>query len=345
MGLDPEDTAIEQLTAEQYQQLIEETSDVITIVDSAGIIQYQSPGSKAVKGWPREELLGERIQDYIHPDDRERVLAEFGALTGEVGRIDDEIEFRFRSKTGEWIWLAVTGAAPGSESTIDGYIVTSRDVTDRKNTEDERQRQIERLEKFTGVVSHDLRNPLNVARGYLEMAQETNNTAYLDEIGDSLDQMERLIDELLELAKAGKTVTELEPVTLATAIEDAWAGTDTTGVSVTSDVDQTINADPDRLQRLLKNLFRNAVEHGGTTVTVGDIDGGFYVEDDGPGIPEDKRTAVFEAGYSTAEEGTGFGLNIVEEIVNAHGWSITVTEGTTGGARFEIQAIDRASPS
>ena len=102
-------------------------------------------------------------------------------------------------------------------------------------------------------------------------------------------------------------------------------------------------ADERRLQRLFENLYRNAVEHGGedVTVTVGDIDGeGFFVADDGPGIPPDERDRVFQSGYSGDEDGTGFGLAIVERIVEAHGWAIHVTESDTGGARFEITGLE-----
>jgi signal transduction histidine kinase len=93
---------------------------------------------------------------------------------------------------------------------------------------------------------------------------------------------------------------------------------------------------------LLENLFSNAVEHddGDVTVTIGDTADGFYVADDGPGIPEERREDVFEAGYSTAEDGTGFGLRIVGQIARAHGWSVRATGSAAGGARFEIGGIE-----
>ncbi|MFD1643993.1 sensor histidine kinase [Halohasta litorea] len=107
----------------------------------------------------------------------------------------------------------------------------------------------------------------------------------------------------------------------------------------------TIEADDDRLGQLLENLFRNAIEHGGdeVTVTVGTMDDGFYVEDDGSGIPEDKRDSVFTAGYSTSEDGTGFGLSIVNQIAEAHGWDVGLTESKAGGARFDITGGETTS--
>jgi nitrogen-specific signal transduction histidine kinase len=87
----------------------------------------------------------------------------------------------------------------------------------------------------------------------------------------------------------------------------------------------------------------DAMEHGstihGATVAVGDLPDGFYVEDDGPGIPEAERDAVFDAGYTTSEDGTSFGLSIVERVAEAHGWEVRVGESEAGGARFEITGV------
>jgi signal transduction histidine kinase len=110
-------------------------------------------------------------------------------------------------------------------------------------------------------------------------------------------------------------------------------------------VDQTILADHGRLRQLLENLFRNAVDHGGedVAITVGELEQGFYVADDGPGISPDNRDNVFESGYSTSEDGNGLGLQIVKQIVDGHDWDITVTESKEGGARFEITSVETTS--
>jgi signal transduction histidine kinase len=105
-----------------------------------------------------------------------------------------------------------------------------------------------------------------------------------------------------------------------------------------------ITADKNRLQQLFENLFRNAVEHAGPDVAirVGALDDGLYVEDDGSGIPEDEHERVLDPGYSTAEESTGYGLAIVNRIVDAHGWSLSIMDGADGGARFEIRGVEEA---
>jgi signal transduction histidine kinase len=235
------------------------------------------------------------------------------------------------------------------EGTVALYI----DITERE----EAKREKERLEEFLNIVSHDLRNPLNVAEGHLELAQEDFDSADLDAVEQAHERMKALIEDLLQLARSGNQVDEVKPVELDDLSKLCWENVATADASITVDLDQTILADQSRLRQLLENLFRNAVEHGSTSsqtntddtvehgsgdvnITVGTLEDGFYVADNGPGIPEQDREDVFESGYSTKEEGTGFGLAIVEQIVDAHDWRIAIEESDEGGARFEITNVE-----
>ncbi|MFU8869855.1 PAS domain S-box protein [Natronococcus sp.] len=206
------------------------------------------------------------------------------------------------------------------------------------------ERQNERLEEFASIVSHDLRNPLNVAAGRLDLARETCDDDNLEDVARAHGRMEALIDDLLALAREGRSVLETEPVDVAAAVADCWCHVETAEADLEVETERSIVADPSRFQRLLENLVRNAVEHAGpdVTVRVGDLDDGIYVEDDGPGIPAANREAVFETGYSEFQDGTGFGLGIVERICEAHGWEVAVTDGDDGGARFELSGIEFA---
>lgn len=213
--------------------------------------------------------------------------------------------------------------------------------------EQELTRQNARLEEFANTVSHDLRNPLTLAEGRLELAQEECKSEHHDVIAIALDRIERIIEDMLWLAREGEDIGSTEPVSLQKAVEDTWMiatdDTDNIEIVVSGDEDLgTIDADYDRLCQFLENLFRNAVEHGGedVTVIVGRLDNGFYVADTGPGIPPDQREDVFETGYSTSQDGTGFGLSIVEKIAEAHNWNICVAESSQGGARFEIIDVE-----
>ena len=221
-------------------------------------------------------------------------------------------------------------------------VVVLNDVTELKNRGEKLERQRDRLEEFASVVSHDLRNPLNVAEGRLQLAKDEYESEHLEKVAQSHDRMQALVDDLLSLARQGDSVETTERVGLSDVTVESWKNVETKRATISIECNRTIVADRDRLQQLLENLFRDAVEHGGeaVTVTVGDLDDGFYVADDGPGIPEAEREKVFESGYSTIEQNTGLGLSIVREIVEAHEWEIEVTESETAGACFEIRGVE-----
>ena len=223
---------------------------------------------------------------------------------------------------------------------------------------DERRlrQQNERLEQFASVVSHDLRNPLNIAQIYLDLARESDSAEDFEQVEHAHDRMERLIEKLLALTQGDWTPSEVGDHDLSAVGEDAWRSVDTAGATYRFEDDVIVRADPEALQRLLENLFRNAVEHGSTshqptadnavehggsdvTVRVGSLDDGegFYVEDDGPGIPESERDRAFEYGYSTDDGGTGLGLGIVARIAEAHDWCVLIADAESGGARFEVR--------
>lgn len=204
-------------------------------------------------------------------------------------------------------------------------------------------RERDRLEEFASLVSHDLRNPLGVATGRLELAREECESDHLEPAANALTRMEQLIEDLLALARQGEAVSSRDAIHLPSLVEECWATVETGDATLTVTTDRTVLADESRLRQMFENLFRNAIEHGGedVSITVGDLDdgSGFFVADDGEGIPEADRETVFQAGYSSTTEGTGFGLKIVQDIVKAHGWEIQVTDSTEGGARFEITKV------
>ena len=206
------------------------------------------------------------------------------------------------------------------------------------------ERQNDRLEEFAGVVSHDLRNPLEVARGRTELARDECDSDHLAAVERAHDRMAALIDDLLTLAREGGPVTDAEPVDLGRVVGSCWRTVDTADATLCAEAEEMIVANEGRLKQLLENLIRNSVEHAGEdmTVTVGTLSDGFYVADDGPGIEPGRREEVFDAGYSTSRSGTGFGLRIVEQVADAHGWSVRAVESETGGARFEITGVDPA---
>lgn len=194
------------------------------------------------------------------------------------------------------------------------------------------------------MLSHDLRNPLNVAKGRLELARENGDLSHLETVDRALDRMEDIIEDVLTVTWGTQ---DLDPENLTFCnigemAETCWEQVDTARATLRVEDEVGVHADERRLQRLLENLFRNAVEHGGKEVTVwiGSLSNGFFVEDDGPGMPPETRDKAFTSGVSSNEEGTGLGLSIVRAIAEAHGWSLSVVDGREGGARFEFMGAN-----
>jgi len=215
---------------------------------------------------------------------------------------------------------------------------------ERQRANSRLQEKIEQLEQFASFVSHDLRNPLNVAQGRLSLAAEECTSEHIDHVMRAHERMETLIDDLLELALDGEQAGDTELIDPSVFSETWWENIDTKNATLHVEIEREIRADPGRLQQLFENLVRNAIEHGGESVavTMGELEDGFYVEDDGVGIPADERDELWKAGYSTSDQGTGFGLTIVKQVIDAHGWDIQITEESEGGARFEITGVEFA---
>jgi signal transduction histidine kinase len=210
---------------------------------------------------------------------------------------------------------------------------------DRVAVEKELRRERDRLDEFAGLVSHDLRNPLTVALGRLSLVRDRLDEPQVDTAYQALERMETLIEDLLTLARQDKTIDNPGPVALAAVAADArqTAAVDGATIEIADDL-PTVEGDRSRLQQLFENCFRNAIDHNDppVTVTVGSFSDGFFIADDGAGIPPDERTAVLESGYSSTAGGSGFGLAIVARIAEAHGWDVQITESEQGGARFEF---------
>ena len=461
------------MTGTLHRKLLEELSDMATIIASDGTITYVSPAVEQTLGYEPEDLEGEVGFEYQHPEDREHVADAIETLQTNPDE-PQIIETRFRRADGSWCWIESTLQNRLDDPEIDGILVNSRDISERKRQEQryqklaeeyktlletvddsiffltvessdqeyefrferlnrayeeqtgittdevrektprevfgddigadlhanyrrcvraresisyeeelpvetgarfwqtiltpvmtngdvtqiigitrnitervKRERQLqnqkEQLDEFASVVSHDLRNPLNVAQGRTELLNNDCESEHLAPLVDSLDRMDEIITDTLTLARQGQAVSDPEPIELVNLVGSCWKNVQTGEATIEIEDEVTIRADRSRLQHVFENLFRNALEHGGANVTVrvGRIgDHGIYVEDTGSGIPEEDRETVFEPGHTSIPGGTGFGLTIVKRIAEAHGWQVAVVSGTEGGARFEFTDID-----
>ncbi|SEO21355.1 Signal transduction histidine kinase [Halorientalis persicus] len=255
-----------------------------------------------------------------------------------------------------WGWFAASVGGVGGLGVgyFEAHGIHKAVVAERNRVKrEEAERHNERLEEFAGIVSHDLRNPLNVASGRAEIIKtrlasgDTPDVSDVEEILNAHERMEAIIEQTLTLARDGRVISDTESVSLASCVQECWQTVDTGNASLQVEGSATIEADGDRIRHLFENLFRNSVEHGGQDVTirVGTHDAGFYVADDGPGIPPEKREQVLDAGYSTADGGSGLGLAIADRIAEAHGWQLTLAESETGGLKVAFHDVVQHQPS
>lgn len=234
----------------------------------------------------------------------------------------------------------VSALLPSDEAKLVVLPDDSSDTAHGQDT-DESAPEIEHLQSFVADFAHDLRGPLAVVGGYIELARETGEMSHLHNATEALTRATRLLDHLKQLSEEGRDIADPKPVDLRVVAAAAWRAIETDDATLDIAGTQTIMADKVRLQQLFENLFRNAVEHGGddVTVEVGTLTGreGIYVADDGVGIDAECRDTVFEYGVSSTENGTGLGLAIVADVAEAHDWTVSVHEREDGGARFDFE--------
>jgi signal transduction histidine kinase len=332
-------------------RVVETIGDPVFVLDSdERVVDINQAGRHHFGLEDDQNVIGEQASD---------VFADHSVLFEryrDVYSAEDEVQLMIDSEPKEYE-IEISSVYSAGDRPV-GRLFLLHDITDQKHRQRELERQNEQLEQFASVVSHDLRNPLNVANGYVQIARDKyEDDEVIDEIAQSHDRMETIIEDVLALAREGEEIDEFEPVDLPGAAREAWENVDTKDATFECTVEETIAADSTRLSRIFENLFRNALDHGpdDATLSVGSIEMesddtlatgveyGVYVADDGPGIPDDQQDEVLEAGHTTAEDGTGLGLSIVQSIVEAHGWEIAVAESESGGARFDITGVQTMS--
>ena len=339
--------------------VIDNINEGYIVLDTANTVVDINP--------PAARLVGATVQDSIGRQFNELLPGQQGLLEPmpETENVRREVEIPVQGEPR--MFNTEVSAVRDSRGQHTGRVILFRDVTEqeqrkrqlRRKTEalesktSELQAQNQRLEEFASIVSHDLRNPLTVISGRTELARADPQPKHFDAIETNVKRMSTIVDDVLTMVRQEQGEVDLESVGLNEVARRAWDTVETGSATLDIRAERSISCDESRLQQLFENLFRNSIDHGlpdqlsgstagGLTVTVGECEGGFYVADDGPGIPPAEREKVLKKGFTTAESGTGLGLAIVGIIADAHGWSIAVTESAGGGARFEITGVASA---
>lgn len=324
-------TDLEYITPIARKKVLETIPSAVLVIDKQKNIIDINKRFKEIFEFKKGEIIGSKLEDIL--SEKQNITDISDKITnGKVSIL--EINNR--------IFKVESTELKDKKNNLVGYVSLFYDITDQKKREEKLEKQNKKLDEFAGILSHDLRNPLNVAQLNLELAKKENPSKNHKQIKENLDRMENMINNLLSLTRQGKTVSDKQKVSIKKIIDSSWNNLETkqTKLEIKTDLGE-INADPNMLKRLFSNLLSNAIEHTepNSKITIGKLKNnkGFYIEDDGPGIKKEKREKIFQKGYSETTKGTGLGLQIVKNIVNAHGWTINITEGKKGGARFEIK--------
>ena len=326
-------------TRKRFAKLVKYATDVIGVVSPSGKWSYLSPSVERVLGYEAEELIGEVGFDYVHPDDVEEAMMEF-SRTLEDSEIVGQSEFRYKHPERGWVWTSNRARNMIDDPHIQGLIVYTREITERKQKEQALEREKTKLEGFTNTLSHDIRSPLAVARENLKLIEEEfdGETEPVGNVEAALGRIESIVNRTLVSADGVDIREEFEPVSLSKTVEQSWEMVETEAAALELGADVQFNAHRDSLQQLLENFISNAIRHGDESLTVrigATGDDGFYIEDDGYSIAEEERNDGSKRDYSTGSED----LAIAKEICDAHGWELRITESDDGGARFEITDV------
>jgi PAS domain S-box-containing protein len=356
--------------AEELYRVLVETLPLATYIDrddretgtSWISAQIEAITSYSAAEWTANpDLLGE----VLHPDDKERVLAEMKRVKESGGSRDDEYRMVRRDGTVVWIHDIAVTVIEGSRRYARGFVV---DVTARREAELELERQNDQLrqldrlkDEFVALVSHELRTPLTSIRGYLELITEDTNlteeqTRFIETIDRNAQRLQRVVGDRLVVAQveAGKLSLEVADVNPNTLVEEAVqaAGPSAAAKSIelTTHLGELpeIRGDRARLAQVLDNLISNAIKFtpsfGRVMVTTRVLPGEVevVVSDSGMGIPADELHLLFqrffraERATAGAIPGTGLGLAIAKAIVTGHGGRIRVESEDGAGTTFRV---------
>ena len=329
-----------------HEQVLDELDECIFILDDADRLVDVNASGKAFLATHTSSdwVLGNRAVE-IFP---QRVLDEINTREETVSHREVNLEV---DGSDRWYLLRIY---PFLKERYTGTIVLLSDMSAIKRRQRALERKNESLEQVGHIMAHDVRNPLSVANGYLEVLEDSAAirdlpTGTQDEVESAIstiehahERIETIIDDVLLLAQNEHELPETETVGLERIARSAWEHVQSSPLTLEVESSAAFEGNPDQLQRVFENLFRNTIEHGetATTIRIGTTPNGFYIEDDGVGSSVERTQTLFDVGVSEDVGGTGLGLAIVRDVINAHGWTIEPSTSDDGGLRFEIHGVE-----
>lgn len=326
------------------ETILKRAGDAMAIAQEDAFVYANEPALDLFGAEDCQTLCEKCPLDLVSPEMRDLASDTFTAIQGGetlVARLEQEI-------------VRIDGQTTPTELTVAGIdwrqkpslLLLYRDLSEQTPRARIRDRHSTHLEALAEIISHDLQNPLIAAQGRLALAREECESEHLEALGAVLDRMDSVLDSTVTLARLDGTSMDREAIPLTAVITSSWRREQTADATLAVADELTIRGDMTHVAHLFEQLFQNAVDHAGddVTVRVGRLgEHGFYVEDDGPGIPEAERDQVMDSRHTAAITGTGLGLAIVTQIATLHGWEVAITAKTDGGTRIEFTNVEVVS--
>jgi PAS domain S-box-containing protein len=355
---------------ERFRSLIENALDIITVLDAEGVIDYQSPSIEKILGYKPESLVGKKIIEYIHPEDREPFLDTLNQTIKNVN-LSLKSEFRFQHQDGSWCIFEAVGKACFESTNFSqklSLVINSRDITERKRAEEirhnlERERELgEARFNFVSMMSHEFRNPLctiitsgELLKNYSHKITSVQKERFLDRIDNAAQEMMQLLDDILNLSRAEVGEVEFNPQplyiekfcqNLVERLQESTSPEYSINLVISEECTQAC-MDEKILGHILNNLLSNAIKYspeGGKVqleLTCKKDEALFLIQDWGIGIPEQGQQKLFESFYRAQNvgniPGTGLGLSIVKKFVDLHQGKISLKSQVGVGTTFKIR--------
>jgi PAS domain S-box-containing protein len=351
----------------KFRALVQNSSDIITVLDADGTVTYQSPCSKNVLGFDAEELEGKHFFDFVHPDDVTTAIAPFQSSLNNPSETQIS-EYRFRHQDGSWHYLESRINFPGIDSDLNGVIVNSRDITERKQAEAEIRNALTQAQelnelksRFVSMVSHEIRNPLNsvlaateILERYGEQWSPEKKQEFFQRVKNGVRKMTDLLDDILFMGRVETGRLEVKPAPFdlenfcRDLVKEIKLSTSSQHAIAFISQGQCADAYLDKklLGHILTNLLSNAIKYspqGGTInfkLTCQDGEVIFQIQDRGIGIPPEDMERLFESFHRASNvkniPGTGLGLAIVKRCLDLQKGKISVTSEVGKGTIFTI---------
>lgn len=365
-----------QLSELRFRSYIQNSSDIVVTVNTSGVIEYVSPSVDRVLGYETDEVLGERMASFLHPDDKEAVALFLKER--EAGTAMDRREVRAQHADSGWVYLEIIGTAIDIDGLPKGVVLNIRDITERKRIEMEliqakvRAEEMNRLKStFLSNISHEIRTPLTGILGFASILEsELDDQAHLDMVFNITRSGLRLLetmDAVLDLAliESARVVIENEPLRMSVEVQQAVRMLASMAVEKSIRIKVVARNEPDAmlidrrlLGQILNNVIGNAIkftEKGSVIITIdtlnefNEISGerGQYVQvevkDTGIGIEESFLPFIFDefkqqsSGNNRKFEGTGIGLNIAKRMLGLLNARVDVQSKQGVGTTFTMK--------